>query len=145
MSNLILGKPAKITAGVMSGHVGILESVSKTLGLATIQLEKQVTVSVPVDYIDQEIDPNAGYREWLKGLPDLSDWLDYQISEYSARFDGANLLTAYLHDDYETLVMLKSTKVEINRLNQNVEHFQKRVKELESEKSWAKYPDRMGQ
>ena len=145
MSDLILGKPAKITAGVMSGHVGILESVSKTLGLATIQLEKQVTVSVPVDYVDQEIDPNEGYHEWLSGLPAASDWLDYQIGEYNARFDGINLLDAYLDDDYKTLVMLRNTKAEIQRLNENVEYFRKEAERLKDKISWAKYPDRMGQ
>jgi len=145
MSKLVIGTPAQIMAGVMRGHVGILKSISKTLGLAEIELEKQVTVSVPVDYIDQHFDPNEGYHEWLNGLPAASDWLDYQIDEYNARFGVVNLLEVYLDDDYKTLVMLRNTKAEIQRLNENVEYFRKEAERLKSEISWGKYPDRMGQ
>lgn len=145
MSKLIVGKPARLTTGPYAGKVGLLISISPTLARASIEYDDRTILQAPVDYIDQEIDPNEGYHEWLNGLPAASDWLDYQIEEYNARFGVVNLLDAYLDDDYKTLVMLRNTKAEIQRLNENVEYFRKEAERLKSEISWAKNPDRMGQ
>lgn len=147
---IIVGAPARITAGIREGEIGVITSVSPTLARAVIEFDDGTILHTPVDYLDQgesvTKEKEQGYHEWIRSLPDPQQWLEYQISEYNARFEGVNLLNVFgKDDDYKTLVMLRNTLAALKSARSNEEYYKREYQKERSENSWAKNPDRMGQ
>lgn len=144
MTEIISGMAARITAGDLVGKVGFVTSVSPMLGTASIDVD-DLTYHISTEFLDQSVmlmPKETDYHKWLHRLPDPQQWLEYQISEYNARFDGVNLLSVFdKDDDYTTLVMLRNTLAALKSARSNEEYYKREC----SKKSWATNPDRMGQ
>lgn len=148
MTKIKSGIAARVTAGDLVGKVGFVTAVSSTLGTATIEID-DLTYQISAEYLDQSISlqpKESNYHKWLHSLPDPQQWLEYQISEFNARFDGVNLLDVFdKDDDYKTLVMLRNTLAALKSARSNEEYYKRELQKERSQNSWVKNPDRMGQ
>lgn len=146
MTKIIAGMAARIIIGDLKGRSVMVKSVSPILGTARILVDNN-DYHISAEYLDQSefIKTESDYQKWVNDLPDPQQWLEYQISEYNARFDGVNLLSVFdKDDDYKTLVMLKNTLAALKSARNNEAYYKDAYKKERSENSWVNNPDRMG-
>lgn len=147
MNKIIAGRAARITAGDLKGRSVIVKSVSPILGTAKVVIDNK-KYDISTEYLDQTefLKTESDYHKWLQSLSDPQEWLEYQISEFNARFDGVNLLDVFdKDDDYKTLVMLRNTLAALKSARSNEEYYKRELQKERSQNSWVKNPDRMGQ
>lgn len=147
MTKIISGMAARIIIGDLKGRSVMVKSVSPILGTARILVDNN-DYHISAEYLDQSefIKTESDYQKWVNDLPDPQQWLEYQISEYNARFEGVNLLNVFdKDDDYKTLVMLRNTLAALKSARSNEEYYKRKYQREHAENSWVRNPDRMGQ